>query len=433
MKIEVTHSGACKREVNIQVESGDLQGEWQRVCDQYARRSKIPGFRPGKAPLQLVKQRYKEAIKEDFLDAAVRKYFGQALTEEKLSPVGSPKIQDLQFDEGQPLRFKALIEVLPDLDLSDYKGLEIEKIEAQVSEEEVDHTIARIRERFAEFLPVEPRPVQSGDFVVISYHGRFVDGSRPDFDSKDVLFEVDGPESVPEFSENIKGAEVGETRPFTVKYGAEFPNKSLAGAEIEYAVTVQEIKSKKLPELNDDFAKDAGDYSSFQELRSKIAAELLANKEDSARSEMQQKLLNLVIEKNPFDVPDVMVSQQVETRLEEYARSLVLQGIHPRTLNIDWAEFRERQRERAVRDVQAALVLEHIAEKEGIEVTDEEVEAEIRSRAEELKQPLEAVKSRLTKDGGADRIRTRIRNRKSLGLILNLATLKTPQGTIVQP
>jgi trigger factor len=207
----------------------------------------------------------------------------------------------------------------------------------------------------------------------------------------------------------------------------------LAGKEVEYAVELQSIKIKKIPDLNDDFARDVGQFNGLVELRNKIRSDLSARKELVARSEMQGKLLDLVIERNPFDVPEVMVKKQVENRLKDYIQSLIMQGVHPKTLDIDWAELQERQKEKALHDVKAALVLEHIAEQEKVTVSDNEIDEEISKRAQEARQSFEAAKSRLTKDGGKDKLTSRIRNRKSLDLLLSLATFKNPQGIIIQP
>jgi trigger factor len=433
LKVESNSITDCKKEIWVEVAAEDLKGDYSSVCNKYRRNARVPGFRPGKAPLAVIMVRYKDAIREDFLETAIQKYFAEAIRDENLSPLHPPHFHEISYTEGEPLRFKAVFEVLPKLDISDYKGLEIDKISPEVKEEEVEETLKEMRERMAEYLPADDRPVESGDIAVISYSGKFSDGSQPGLEAKDVYYEVSAPNTLPEFNENLIGARVGDAKSFRVKYSQEFPNKSLAGKEVEYAVELQSIKIKKIPELNDDFAKDVGQFTSLEELRSKIRSDLTARKELVARSQMQEKLLDLVIEKNPFEVPEIMVKKQAENRLKDYIQSLIMQGVHPQTLDINWAELQERQKERAVHDVKAALVLEHIADQEKITVSEEEVNEEISKRAQEARQSFEAAKSRLTKDGGKDRITTRIRNRKSLDLLLSLATFKNPQGIIIQP
>jgi len=433
LKIEVKSIDSCKKELVIEVEAETLKEEYDSVCQKFLKHARVPGFRPGKAPLSLIKRRYKEAISEDFLEAAVQKHFLAAVKSENLSPLQSPHIHDLSYSEGQPLQFKAVFEILPKLEISNYKGLEIERILPEVKEEEIETSLRQMQGRMAQYVPVEDRAAQSSDFAVINYTGKFTDGTQPGLNAKDVYCEVGGANTLPEFSENLVGAKIGETKTFSIKYSQDFPNKKLAGKEVQYTLELQAIKLKKTPELNDEFAKDVGEFATLEELRNKIRADLTAEKERVVHSEMQSKLLDQVIENNPFEVPEVMVHKQAENRLNEYVRTLLTQGIHPQTLDINWAEFQERQRRLAVHDVKAALVLEHIANQENLGVNDEEVDEEISKRAQQAQQSFEAVKSRLTKDGGIERIKDRIRNRKSLDLLLSFATFKSSQAIIVQP
>ena len=433
MKVEVVNKNSCQRAVNIEVDPESLKPDHSAVCNKYQRQARVPGFRQGKTPMSLILQRFKNEIREDFLEASVQKHLLEAIKSEKLQPLDHPHIHELSYNEGEPLRFTAEFEVLPELNLSNYRGLEIERVPVEVKEEEVEATIKTMRERMAQYLPVTGRAIQTGDFAVISYVGKLGDPSKKDIEAKDTYCEVGSDNTLPEFSDNLLGAQTGDKRSFPVKYPNDFPNKELAGTEVQYDIEVQDIRQKQVPELNDEFAKDAGQYESLEELRNKIRESITSNKGQVAQSDMQEKLVELIIQNNPFDVPGVMVKKQTENRLNDYVRSLIARGVHPKTLDINWAEFQERQKELAVTDVKVALVLEHIAAKENISVTEEELDQDISKRAQESQQAFEAVKSRLTKDGATDRIRDRIRNKKSLDLLLNLASVKDPQGIIVQP
>ena len=433
MKVEVVNKNSCQRAVSIEVDPESLKPDHSAVCNKYQRQARVPGFRQGKTPMSLILQRFKNEIREDFLEASVQKHLLEAIKTENLQPLDHPHIHELSYNEGEPLRFTAEFEVLPELNLSNYRGLEIERVPVEVKEEEVEATIKTMQERMAQYLPVTGRAIQTGDFAVISYVGKLGDPSKKDIEAKDTYCEVGSDNTLPEFSENLLGAQAGDKKSFPVKYPNDFPNKELAGTEVQYDIEVQDIRQKQVPELNDEFAKDAGQYGSLEELRNKIRENITSNKEQAAQSDMQEKLVELVIQNNPFDVPGVMVKKQTENRLNDYVRSLIARGVHPKTLDINWAEFQERQKELAVTDVKVALVLEHIAEKENITVTEEELDQDISKRAQESQQAFEAVKSRLTKDGATDRIRDRIRNKKSLDLLLNLASVKDPQGIIVQP
>jgi trigger factor len=433
LKVEVTSPSSCKKQISIEVDATDLKETYSAVCSQFQQQARIPGFRKGKTPLSIVLQRFKKEIREDFLEKSVRKYLGEAIEAEELNPLDAPHIHNLSYSEGQPLKFTAEFEVLPRLEISDYGGLEIDKIPVEVKEGEVEAAVERMRQRMAQFVPVEGRAIQNGDFAVISYVGKFSEPGRKDLEAKEIYCEVGSGDTLAEFNENLLGRQIGDRPSFQVKYGYDFPNKELAGSEVHYEIEVQGIRQRQVPDLNDDFARDAGQFGSLEELRRKVGEEISISKERAARSEMQEKLVEQIIHNNPFEVPEVMVKKQAENRLNDYVRSLVARGIHPQTLDINWGEFQQRQKELAVTDVKVALVLEHIANKENITVSEEEVDADISRGAEEAHQSFEAVKSRLTKDGATDRIKDRIRNKKSLDLLLSLARLKDPQSIIVQP
>jgi trigger factor len=241
LKIEVTDLNPCKKEISIEVEAEDLKEDLSTVCSRYQLQGRVPGFRPGKAPMHIIKQRYKDAIREDFLDRAVQRYFVEALKTEKLSPLHSPHVHDLHFEEGKPLQFKAEFEVLPVFEIDNYKGLEVEKMDVSVSDEEVENALKRMQEQLAEYVPVEDRLVQAGDFAVVSYTSKYLDGSGTGPEAKEVYCEVGGGKTPPEFNESLPGMKVGESKTIAVKYPADFPNKMLAGKELEYAVELNRL------------------------------------------------------------------------------------------------------------------------------------------------------------------------------------------------
>jgi trigger factor len=433
LKIEVKQITSCKRDVSVEVPPESLKEEYELLCERYRQKAKVAGFRPGKAPLSVVMRHYRAAIREDFLDRAVQKHLLEVLKAENLSPLEPPQVRDLNYEDGGMLVFRALFEVLPKLALSDYRGLEIEKIIPEVKEEEIENALQQMQENSAEFVPVEGRSIQIGDYAVISYSGKFLDRSHADIESKETTCEVGGKNTLKEFSDILLDVRSGETRAFSVAYPQDYPNKQMAGREVQYSIQVQAIKVKKLPELNDDFAKNLGKYDSLEGLRARISKDLRTSKENAAKSEMQEQFLEKILERNPFEVPEGMVERQTEVRLNEYIRSLIMQGIHPQTLDVNWTELRQRQKQRAEHDVRASLLLDHIADEAKVEVSDEEVEEEIVKRAREAKQGVEAFKSRLTKEGGTDRIKNRIRNRKTLDVLLTVASFKNPQGMVIQP
>ena len=361
------------------------------------------------------------------------KYFKEAVESESMTPLSMPKIEEVNFAQGQPFSFKATFEVPPALELPNYKGLEIEQVSSEVKDEEVEDVLGQLRQQSAEYLPVEDRPAQAGDHAVISLEGKYTEAGRDVIRDDDVYCELGGKGMPQEFTDNLSGAQCGETRTFAVTYAEDHPNRELAGQQLNYDVELKGIKLKRLPELNDDFAKDSGNYSSLEDLRSKVRADCVERKEKASRSEMQSKLVDLLLEDTSFEVPEVLVKEQVEVRLNDTVQALMMQGVHPKTLKLDWEQFREQQREKAVLDVKRAILLERIADKEQLTVSDEELEEEFNRIAQGADKPIEAVRSHLTKDGGAARVKNSIRNRNCLDLILRLASIKAAPGLIVQP
>ena len=425
--------GSCRTELGIEVEAERWQPEYRAVSQKYLRRARVPGFRPGRAPLPIIQQRFGDSIRADFLEAAVRKYFKEAVESESLMPLSLPKIAEVDFAPGRPFSFKATFEVPPALDLPDYRGLEVEQVPTEVEDQEVDGVLEQLREQSAEYLPVEDRPAGAGDHAVISLEGKYSAAGRGDIRDDDVYCELGGEHTPQEFTDNLSGARCGETRTFAMTYADDHPDRDLAGQELNYRVELKAIKQKRLPELDDEFARNAGDYTSLEDFRSKVRADSVERKEKAARTEMQSRLVDRLVEDASFDVPDVLVEEQLEVRLKDTVQALMMQGVHPSTLKLDWNQFRDQQREKAVLDVKRSILLERIAEKEQLTVSDEELEEELARIARGADQPIEAVRSRLTREGGEARIKNTIRNRKCLDLILRLASVKTPPGLIVQP
>ena len=432
MKVQVSQPDSCKKEVTVEVEADICQEDYADVCRKYILQARVPGFRPGKAPRSVVQQRYRDSIRSDFVEGGIRKYLQEAIESKSLSPLASPQVTEIKFSEGEPLIFKATFEVLPTIEISNYKGLEVEQVPIDVSKKEIDKALEQLQEKMAEYLPIENRVAQSGDHVVISIKGQYSASRQDKIEEKDVYCELGGNDTPKEFTDNLIGSQPGDIKTFQVKYSEDHQNKSLASQEIQYSVEVKAIKQKKIPTLNDDFAKNTGNYSSLADLRDKILANYVEQKKSDANSEMQSKLMEKIIADSPFDVPEVMVKEQLSARLNEYMRTLMLQGVDPKSLNLDWQALQDQQRDQAVHDVRIALVLEQIAEKENVTISEKEIEEEIEKIARGANQSVETVKSRLTKDGATDRIRAGLQKKKSLDLILSLASIKSPRGILAQ-
>jgi len=417
----------CRRELELEVPAEEVQKAMERVAKEFARVARIPGFRPGKAPVTLVRRRFAEEIKDELFRTLVPNRLGEALKEQKLLPVTEPQVDGIQFTDNGPLKFRATFEVLPEFALADYKSLEIELDTIELRDADLERALGEMRERAATFIPVEGRPIQEGDFAVLRLLGTPAGGGDP-LRAENVLCHIGGEETIAEFNENLRGAQAGEHKRFDVRYPDDFPDPKLAGKTVHYAVEVMGIKVKKLPELDDNFAKDVSDVATLEELRARLRQNLEAARDQRQAEQAREKILEKLAALHDFPVPQALVEHQMDVRLERVVRSLAAQGVDPRAVNVDWVALRRRQRDRAVADVKAELVLDRIALAENIEPSEEELNAELARLAERSGESATALRARLTKQGTLDRIKSKLRSDQTLAWLHRNARIRTTAG-----
>lgn len=410
---EATAAATCRRELELEVPADEVKKQMDKIAKEFARVARVPGFRPGKAPVTLIQRRYADDIKSEMLQSVVPSTLEHALIEQKLNPITQPQVEHIDFAEGQPLKFKASFEVLPEFDLQEYKGVEIEVPKFEITEKEVNETLATMQERAATFVPVEGRAVQDGDYAQVTLSGVPRTAGLDPINAENVLCHIGGEETIEAFNENLKGANVGDKKQFEVKYPDDYPDQKLAGQIFDYNVEVTGLKEKKVPELNDEFAKDV-DAPSMDELRSRIHKDLEAVRDRKQREIGMARLLEKLVGQYDFPVPQALVEGQQDVRLERTVRQLVNQGVDPRAVNVDWAALRKRHEEPAIKDVRAELLLDRIALAEKIDTTDEELAHEIEHMAGHTGETPEALRARLTKQGAIDRMKSKLRSDKTL-------------------
>jgi trigger factor len=417
----------CRRELELEIPAEDVQKAMERVAREFARVARVPGFRPGKAPVTLIRRRFAEDIKSEVLQSLLPEKIEQAVTEQKLTPVTRPQVDKVDFPEAGPVKFRASFEVLPEFELGKYKELEIEVPAAEITDADVDKTLQEMRERAATFVPVEGRALADGDFAQIKLLGTPAGGGEP-LQAENVMCHIGAEETLPVFTENLRGANVGDHKNFEVKYPEDYPDPKLAGKAYNYTVEVVAVKEKKLPELNDDFAKEVSEAASLEELRAKLRQSLEAAHDQRKLDQAKEKILAALVAAHDFPVPEAMVEHQMDARLERVVHSLAAQGVDPRAVNVDWVSMRKRQRDRALEDMKAELILDHIATAENIDVTEEEVEKEIASLAERSGESATALRARLTKQGSLDRMKSKLRSDKTLEWLHRNARIRTAAG-----
>ena len=413
----------------MEIPAADVARETETLIQKYQKLARIPGFRTGHAPASIIKQRFAEGIKSDVVEALVPRYFRKETDKLGLMPVSQPRVSDLHVHDGEPLTFKASFEVMPTIRVEDYKELRADKQDISVTDEEVEQSLKNLQEQRATFTPIEGSPLGDGDFAQVSLDGKPKDaedtapatpgptGSNP-VHMDDILVEIGGPGTMPEFTENLRGASAGDERTFDVHYPQDFSDQRLAGKTFTYTVKVKGIKQKSLPELNDEFAKALGEFADLADVRKRIREGMEAEKKHNAEREAKDKLVAELVKRNDFEVPEALVEHQIDIRLDRGLRALAAQGMKTEDMKkMDLNRLRGGQRDQAVQEVKAALLLEKIAEEEKIEVSDAEIDREVVALAEQSKQTPEAIRSRLTRDGALDRIRNRIRNEKTLDFL----------------
>ncbi|HXT71457.1 MAG TPA: trigger factor [Vicinamibacterales bacterium] len=436
MKTEFTEVSETRKHLTFEVPAEAVDAEIARVAQAYSKRAKVPGFRQGKVPVAVVRQRYKEEILHDVTHDLIPRVVGAALRERGLEPVAAPDIRDITLAEGRPMTFLADFETMPSIELGEYSGLSLRKQPAVLEVGAVDRALEQLRERAARWLPVEDRPADAGDTILVDLtrtkRGRLIQlaGEATPADEmegkpeklENVSIEVGNQANPPGFNEQLTGAPVGATREFPVNYPADYSVPELAGATVDYEIRLKGIRRKELLPLDDDFAKEVSDLDSLEALRSQVQQDLQKGAEHDAEHKLRHDLL-AELSGRIKAVPEALVEQEIDRRLEEFLRRLVDQGIDPAKTEIDWQEFRERQRGPAADSVKGTVAVDEVARREGLEATDEDVEKEVAKFAERSGLTAAAVRARLERDEAFDRIRAGVRREKTMNWLIEHANV----------
>ncbi len=441
MKTEVVEVSPTRKELKIEIEAADVSAEFERVAQEYARAVTVPGFRKGHAPVTVVRTRYKKDIQGDVLKRLVPEAVDQAINESGLNVIGQPDVhldnENLDKLGQEPITLHAHVEVMPELNLGEYRGLEAARRTRPVADEEIERVIENLREASASLQPVEDRPAAEGDTVTADIQGRFVEpaGEEEDINVSDVDVVLGGEGVLAEFNENLTGVQPDEVKTFTVVYPEDFgpggrqegeERKGLAGKTVEYTATVTAVRRKEVPALDDDWVKSLGEeeVETVEQLRARVRENMSKSAEHESEHRLRDEVLSRLIERHRFEVPETIVSYQANQILQSMIRDMIQRGADPRTQDINWEAMRDLVRERAGDDVRGSMLLERVAEAENIEVSPEEIEAEIESIAEAQRQSVEQVRAALTKQGGERSIADRLRNRKALDFLVQHAQVR---------
>ncbi|HEX8473011.1 MAG TPA: trigger factor [Pyrinomonadaceae bacterium] len=439
MKTELVDHSATRKELKIEIDAAEVRAAYDDISDRYARLATVPGFRKGHATRAVVRQRFKNEIRSEVLQEIVPKAIGDAIVEAKLNVIGEPDIH-LDNDAAlnkfgeQPISVHAHVEVIPDVELGQYRGVEASRRVRPVTDEMADELIQNLRESSASLQPVEDRGAQVGDTVTVNFQGKFIkrDEEGNLLESTDEPIKADevdvvlGGEGVLEdFTSHLLDARADDVRTFTINYPEDFSSQGLAGKEVEYTATVTAVRLKELPEMDDEWAKSLGeDIDTMEKLRERVRENLAGRAKFESEQRMREEVMNKLIEAHQFEVPETLLEHQTNSLLRSTLQDMVQRGLDPRSQDMNWESLRGMMREQADRDMRGSLLLERIADEENIDVTEEEIEDEINSIAQGTRQTVEQVRAALTKQGGERSIADRLRHRKALDLIIENASVR---------
>jgi trigger factor len=411
-----TVAADCKRSLEIEIPLEQVEQARERVTNSIKQRARIPGFRPGKAPVNLIQSRFESEIRSEVLEVLVPQAFRDKVQEQGFNVVGTPDVSDLKFEPGQPIRFKADFEVAPEIELGNYRGIPVKYEEPTVTDEEIDKRLEAMRESKADYVNLDPRPVEDGDYVLVSL--KSLSGLAENID-QDVQIQVGGEDTLAAFNDALIGASPGEVKEVEVTYPENYGQQNLAGKTVGFELTLKTIRRKELPALDDEFAKDLGDYQTLAELRDAVRRAILGEKQYVRQQEAKEELIDKLVDSHQFAVPEAYIDRQIENQVRAQLRELAGQGVDPNTIKLDWQKVKENQREKALRNVRASLLLERISDREGIKALKEEVDREVQRIARQEREAVVVTRARLDKDGTLARIAGHIQTEKTLQFLFD--------------
>ncbi len=422
MKIEITDLSPVKKSLAVEVDAEEVSKETEAVVRRYTGQVRLPGFRQGKAPVDMVRKRFAKEIDDDVRERLITRLWREATSEKGLVPLGEPVLEDLKHERGMPFGFKTTFEVLPQFEVKDYRGVEATSPSSRVNDGDVEEALESIRQSHARYDVDDARLAEPGDVIVADLHEEPEGGEAKTRER--VVLEVGAPGNPEPFNARILGAKAGAALAFQIDFPEEGSPSGLAGKKVSYRLLVHEVKRKEIPALDDELAKDLGEFDSLEALKARVRADLSERKAAMARSAVRQAILDKVLLTNPITVPDVLVEEEIQHRLEDMVREMMFHGVDPRKAELDWKQLRDRNEEPARKIVHARLVLDAIALAEAVKVDRKDVEERIRREAERIGESYEEVRLRLSKGGGLQALETQMVREKSLDLITSIANIQ---------
>ena len=429
MKPAITTLSETRKRLEIQIPAEKVDSTFNRLVQSHQRRVKLPGFRPGKVPVHIVRQRFKEDILRAVADDLVPQAIEEALREEGLVPIDTPDVRDVSIDEGQPLTFHALFEVMPSVAGLDYEALTLRRMTVTPDADASARALDQLRLRASTLDPITDRAIETGDVVTIDLVRQAIKvpkgkpATPPQERREDVLIEVGAEANPPGFDAELIGLDSGESKKFELSYPTDYGQSELAGAVVAYDITVKATHQRKYPDVNDDFARSVGDFDTLDALKDQIEKDLRREAEIEEQRSVRRDLMSQLASRVTVELPEALVDREIARRLEQIATRLAQQQVDVRKANINWDNLREEQRAPALESVRGTLVLDEVARREELSISKDDLEREIQAYAERLKQTPAAVRAQLTRDNGIDALSDGMRREKAIDFLLSRATI----------
>ena len=431
IRLEVEDISPVKKKLKVEVPAEVAGKEFNQIANDYKKHARLPGFRPGKAPLQLVKRRFRKDICKDVLQRLIPESYDQALREREVKPLGDLRIEQLSFEEGESLSYEAQVEILPEITLPEYRGLEVQVPTEALTEEMVEEQLEKIRQRQAPLVTVSDRTTAAdGDYATVDLEGEYLD-QDPDgkpaepIAEKNVTLQLGGEHTHKSFDQALNGMDVGEKKTFEVTYEPDYPEEKLAGHRVRFNVVLNDIKLLDLPDLDDEFARGLGEFENLGKLKDKIREELNHQLEQNRASKLRQELVQKLIDATNFEVPELLVENRIDDKVRDLAYDMARQGLNPTKTDVDWSSMRSDLRAVAEKETRAGLILAKIADQEGFDISPQEVSQELEGLAESTNQPIDKVRQHFQEDSRREGLVDQIRRRKALDIVLEGA--KVPE------
>ena len=431
MKAAITELSEARRRLEVEIPTPEVDAAIARLAERYRRRAKVPGFRQGKVPVRIVRQRFKDDILHDVAQDLVAGAVDEALRKQAVTPIEAPDVREVSIEDGHPLTFHALFEVVPSIEGLDYDALTLRRTPVTPDADATDRAIEELRLRASRLEPVTGRGVEAGDTVTLDLTRRGESGPEgappafPEDRHENVSIELGAAVSPPGFDAELTGLQVGEAKTFELSYSADHEQTDLAGTRVAYAVVAKAIHRRLLPDLDDEFARSVGDFDTLEALKTGVASDLQREAAAETDRGVRHDLMTQLAARVTVEVPEALVDREIRRRLDQVATRLAQQRVDPRTATIDWEALRDKQRAPALETVRGSMVLDEVARRESLTIGDDDVEQELTRYAERLGRTPSAVRAQLEKDGGIARLAVGLRQEKAIDLLLSRATIVT--------